>query len=79
MKEIEKRIFVSDDILLNEFSYIYGENKDVYVIFQYYQVKKDKLTVCHINNNYKEALDFARYRRNDKRYKNFEFFITINN
>lgn len=75
MVGIENRIFVSEELMNNEYSYMYGENKDKVVTFQYYQVKKDRLTTCHLGDNYKNALEFARYRRNDKRYKNYEFFI----
>ena len=42
MKEIERRIYVSEEIFNNEYSYVYGENKDKEVTFAYYQIKKDK-------------------------------------
>ncbi len=76
MVEIEKRIFVSECIMKNEHSYMYGKNRDKPLTFQYYQVKKDRLTTCHVGNNYRELINFARYRRDDKRYRNYEFFIT---
>ena len=75
MKEIERRIYVSEEIFNNEYSYVYGENKDKEVTFSYYQVKKDKETTTRLKKNYSEALAFARYRANDKRYKNYEFLI----
>ena len=75
MKEIERRIYVSDEIFNNEYSYVYGENKDKKVTFAYYQVKKDKETTARFKANYSAALDFARYRANDKRYRNYEFLI----
>ena len=75
MKEIERRIYVSDEIFANEYSYVYGENKDKKVTFAYYQAKNDKKTPTKLDYNYSAALDFARYRANDKRYRNYEFFI----
>ena len=75
MKEIERRIFVSEEIFKNEYSYMYGDNKDKKVSFSYYQTKKEKESEVRIKFNYSEALAFARYRANDKRYKNYEFFI----
>ena len=33
MKEIERRIYVSEEIFNNEYSYVYGENKDKEVTF----------------------------------------------
>ena len=50
------------------------ENKDKEVTFSYYHVKKDRETPIGFKN-YSEALAFARYRANDKRYRNYEFFI----
>lgn len=74
MKEIERRIYVSEEIFSNEYSYVYGENKDKEVTFSYYHVKKDKDKPIGFKN-YSEALAFARYRANDKRYRNYEFLI----
>ncbi len=75
MIELERRIYVSEEIVFNEYSYYYGENKDKEVTFAYYHVKKDKETTVRLKYNYSEALAFARYRANDKRYKNYEFLI----
>ena len=75
MKEIERRIFISKEILDNEYSYLYGENKDKKVTFSYYHIKKDKETLTKLNYNYADALAFARYRANDNRYRNYEFLI----
>ena len=77
MIEIENRIFVSEELMENEYSYMFGDNKDKPLTFQYYQVKKDRATICNVGRNYRELLDFARYRRSDKRYRNYEFFITL--
>ena len=75
MKEIERRIFISEEIFKNEYSYLYGENKDKEVTFSYYHVIKDKETTIRLKHNYADALAFARYRANDKRYRNYEFLI----
>ena len=75
MKEIERRIYVSEEIFNNEYSYVYGEKQNKNVSFAYYQVKKNKETTTKLELNYSEALAFARYRANDKRYKNYEFLI----
>ena len=74
MKEIERRIYVSEEIVNNEYSYYYGENKDNEVTLSYYHVKKHRETPIVFKNN-SEALAFARYRANDKRYRNYEFLI----
>ncbi len=76
MKEIERRIYVSEEILNNEYSYAYGENKSKEVTFTFYQVKTKK-EATRIWNNYSEALALARYKANDKRYKNYEFLIDV--
>ena len=46
------------------------------MIFLYYQVKTKK-EATRIWNNYSEALALARYKANDKRYKNYEFLIDV--
>ena len=74
MKEIEKRIFVTEDILLNEWHYLYGDKKDVLLDFVYYNFKKDKETNIG-KRTYVENLELARSRRSDGRYKNYEFLI----
>lgn len=76
MKEIERRIYISEEILNNEYSYAYGENKNKEVTFTFYQVKTGKETTG-IWNNYSEALALARYKANDKRYRNYEFLIDV--
>lgn len=74
MKEIERRIFVDEDILLNEYDYLFGDRKNKAVIFAYYKPKTDKAHEVKMAT-YAEAIDFARYRARDKRYRNFEFLI----
>lgn len=75
MNEIERRIFVSEKILLNEYEYVYGNRKNNMVKFSYYNFVKDRENIG-IRMRYNDALALARGRANDKRYKNFEFFIT---
>lgn len=74
MKEIERRIYISDEIFNNEYSFTYGERKNEIVNFHYYHIKKDRES-HPIPMTYTEALAFARYRANDKRYRNYEFLI----
>lgn len=75
LKQIEKQIFVSEEIFANEYEFVYGNKQDTKVTFTYYNVKKDREGNSIEFANYKAALDFARYRANDGRYKNYEFFI----
>ena len=77
MKEIERKIFVDSDILLNEYEYVYGKLKDNHCKFVYYNVKKDRES-SGIFMTYSECLSLARSRANDGRYKNYEFLISIN-
>lgn len=62
MYEIERRINVCGEILKDEFDYAYGANKET--------IKK------HIWN-YTKALNLARQRARDGRYKNYEFLISL--
>ena len=75
MKEIESRIYVTQELLLNEYDYVYGDKKNQEVTFMYYNTKRDRESTQITFENYSKALDFARYRRNDGRYRNYEFFI----
>lgn len=76
MIEIEKRIYVSEDLFKNEYSYTYGENKDKLVNFVYYNWRKDRES-RPIERTYNDALSLARSRARDGRYKNYEFLITL--
>ena len=76
MFDIEKRTFVDREIFKNEYSYIYGDNKDTIVTFQYYNILTGKEGVEKRFWNYGEALTLARTRARDGRYKNYEFLIT---
>ncbi len=74
MNEIERRIYVDDELLKNEYSYLFGEKKDEIVNFVYSNIKTGKESE-HKHWNYAEALNLARARARDGRYKNFEFLI----
>lgn len=74
LTEIEKRIFVSDEILEHEYDYTYGDKKNAIVEFHYYKPKTDK-EYHAVESNYAAALSLARYRARDGRYKNYEFLI----
>lgn len=73
MYELERRIYVTKEILLHEYSYYYGNKKDEKVEFVYLNVKTDKESVKVFT--YKKSLELARQRRADGRYKNYEFII----
>ncbi len=75
MNEIEKRIFVSEKILLNEYEYVYGNRKNNMVKFSYYNFVHDRENIG-TRMRYNKALALARERAKDERYKNYEFFIT---
>lgn len=75
LKELERRIYVSDEIVLHEYDYVYGDKKNNKVWFTYYNFKKDKEGKTIEFENYTEALSVARRRANDKRYKNYEYWI----
>ena len=76
MIEIEKRIFVSDEVLRDEHSLMYGKDKDRLVKFMYYNIKRDK-EGKEILKTYSDALKLARERSRDGRYKNYEFLICL--
>lgn len=75
LRQIEEKIYISEDIFANEYEYVYGSEQDTKVTFTYYNIKKDRESKSIDFANYKVALDFARYRANDGRYRNYEFFI----
>lgn len=74
LREIERRIFVEEELLNNEYFFFYGENKDTEVSFTYYNLHKDK-EGSTLKNTYRYCLGLARERANDGRYKNYEFLI----
>lgn len=68
--------FIDQEIIKDEYSYYFGDKKDVKVSFFYYNVKRDrKNELTHMN--YKEAIDLALMRSGDGRYKNYEFYIQL--
>ena len=73
MYEIEKDTYVSEKILYNEYSYRYGTKKMEIVEFIYSNVKSGKETIREFT--YSQALNLARERRKDGRYKNYEYYI----
>lgn len=74
ISELERRIYVDDHIILNELAYVTGEHKDEPVNFTFHNVKTDKDTVKKMRS-YSFALNLARSRTRDGRYKNYEFYI----
>ena len=72
MHEIENRIWVDDFCFQNELSLM--KDDTVSVVFQYYNKKHDKEGKA-IPKTYRKALELARDRARDGRYKNYEFLI----
>lgn len=75
MTQIEYRTFVTEEILLNEYEYVYGAKKDEKVDFTWHNIKNHQDLTKPKLFTYKDALDLARRRRNDGRYKNYEYLI----
>lgn len=75
MKQIEAKTFVSEEILLHEYDYMYGDKKDQKVDFTYINKHTGKENTKYGVFNYQQALCLARERRNDGRYKNYEYAI----
>lgn len=75
MIETEHRIFVTEEILLNEYEYVYGAKKDEKVDFTWHNIKNHRDYNKSKRFTYNDALDLARRRRNDGRYKNYEYLI----
>lgn len=73
--QVETRTFVTTDILIHEYEYMFGDRKNMKVDFTSINNKTGKENTKTNVFTYKEALDLARCRRNDGRYKNFEFLI----
>ena len=76
MKELEKRIFVDEEIILNEYDYTFGEKKSVEVYYSLLNVKTDELTRMYADT-YNNVLRHTRERARDGRYKNYEFLISL--
>lgn len=73
--QVETRTFVTTDILIHEYEYMFGDRKDMKVDFTFINYKTGKENTKTNVFTYKEALELARRRRNDGRYNNFEFLI----
>ena len=74
MYEIEHRTWVDEYCFRNEYELQFGVKRDEIVVFQYYNKKHDK-EGKKISKCYLEALELARSRSRDGRYKNYEFLI----
>lgn len=74
-KQIETKIYVSEEILKDEYSYTYGEKKDQKVDFIFINIRTGKENTKQAAFNYRHALNLARERCNDRRYKNYEYAI----
>ena len=77
MIEIERNIFVDNYCLTNEYDLCLGNKTKEIVTFQYYNIKSDKEGKA-IQRTYTDALNLARERANDGRYKNYHFLIYKN-
>ena len=75
MRQIEAKTFVSEEILLHEYDYMYGNKKDQKVDFTFINTRTGKENTKQAVFNYRHALNLARERRNDGRYKNYEYAI----
>lgn len=76
MKEVERHIYVVDEILNNEYEFIYGKKRTTMCYVEYHHIKRDTYS-CHVSGTYSECLTFARKRATDGRYKNYELLINI--
>lgn len=75
MRQVEAKTFVSEEILLHEYDYMYGDKKDQKVDFTFINTRTGKENTKQAVFNYRHALNLARERRNDGRYKNYEYAI----
>lgn len=76
MRQIEAKIYISDELLENEYAYTFGEKKEEKVDFTFVNVATGKEITKHAIFTYRQALNLARERRNDGRYRNYEYIIT---
>jgi hypothetical protein len=75
MKQIEAKIIISDKIFVNEYDYTFGKKKNEKVDFTFVNIVTAKVITKHAIFTYRQALNLARERRNDGRYKNYEYVI----
>lgn len=74
--EVERKIYLSDNIFKNEYDYMFGEYENDRVIqVTYYKEKDDYSKTINKKFTLKEAIEFARYRMRDRRYKNYQIII----
>lgn len=73
--QVETRTSITTDILEHEYEYTFGDRKGKMVDFTFVNIKTGKETTKKQVFTYTQALSLARERRNDKRYKNYEFVI----
>lgn len=76
MKEIERHIYVDDEIFRDEYEFVYGTKSNIRCYVEYRHIKTDRCS-CHISGTYRECLIFARKRTSDGRYKNYDLLIDI--
>lgn len=74
MRQLGRKIYVSDDIYNYEYDWYFGENKNRKVQVICYNVVKDKKYPAE-PMTYKNALTFARKRAMDGKCKNYETWI----
>lgn len=75
MKKIESKTSISDEIFSNLSEYTYGCKSMDVVTFVFVNVKAGRKNPKRGCFTYKQALELARYRQGDKRYKNFIYEI----
>ena len=74
--EIERKIYLSDDLFKNEYDYMFGKYQNDRVIkVTYYKEKNDYSKTIDSKFTLKEAIEFARNRMRDKRYRNYQIII----
>lgn len=74
--EIERKIYLSDDLFKNEYDYMFGKYQNDRVIkVTYYKEKNDYSKTIDSKFTLKEAIEFARNRMSDRRYRNYQILI----
>lgn len=75
MKQIEARTYITHQIHEKEWEYTYGNLQEEKVDFTFIKIKTGKSNKKKGLFTYKQAIELARMRTKDGRYKNFEFLI----
>lgn len=73
--QLEKAIYVDRFIIDNEYNLLYGSKRNEIVGFSFYHTRKEKQSSIR-PMIYSRAINLAREKRNDGRYRNYEYFIT---